>query len=80
MLSEPKDRTCIRSSYRAQLLEFKQSGKSPKDADEMENNVAVWSGSMLFAQTCLSKNLGSLQYIMEMEYQYVMRGSGVKSQ
>ena len=23
---------------------------------------AVWSGSALFAQTCLSENLGSLQY------------------
>ena len=41
----------------------------PKDADRMTNSVdpdqtapvgAVWSGSTLFAQTCLSKNVGSL--------------------
>ena len=25
---------------------------------------AVWSGSALFAQTCLSENLGTLQYSM----------------
>ena len=37
---------------------------SPKDADGMENSVdpdqtlgAVWSGSVLFAQICLSENL-----------------------
>ena len=44
----------------------------PKDAEEIANSVdpdqtaplgAVWSGSALFAQTCLSENLGSLQYI-----------------
>ena len=44
---------------------------SPNDADGMANSVdpgqtaplgAVWSGSALFAQTCLSKNLGSLRY------------------
>ena len=43
---------------------------SPKDADEMANSVdpdqiappeAVWSGSTLVAQMCLSKNLGSLR-------------------
>ena len=42
----------------------------PKDADWMANNVdpdqtalgTVWSGSALFAQTCLSENLGSLPY------------------
>ena len=34
---------------------------SPKDADRMANGVgAVLSGSTLFAQACLSKNLGSL--------------------
>ena len=42
---------------------------SPKDAAGMANSVdpdqtapvgAVWSGSTLFAQTCLSENLGSL--------------------
>ena len=36
----------------------------PKDADGMANGVdpvqtaLVWSGSALFAQTCLSENLG----------------------
>ena len=44
---------------------------SPNDADGMANSVdpdqtaplgAVWSGSALFAQTCLSENLGKLQY------------------
>ena len=46
----------------------------PKDADGMANGVdpdqnqtppleAVWSGSTLFAQTCLSENLGTLRYI-----------------
>ena len=44
---------------------------SPNDADGMANSVdpdqtaplvAVWSGSALFAQACLSENLGSLQY------------------
>ena len=42
----------------------------PKDADGMANSVdpeqtaplrAVWSGSALFAQACLSENLGSLR-------------------
>ena len=37
----------------------------PNNADEMANSIdpdetAVWSGSSLFAQTCLSKNLGTL--------------------
>ena len=45
---------------------------SPNDADGMANSVdpdqtaplgAVWSGSALFAKTCLSENLGKLQYI-----------------
>ena len=40
----------------------------PKDAEGIENSVdldqtaplgAVWSGSALFAQTCLSENLGN---------------------
>ena len=44
---------------------------SPNDADRMANSVdpdqtvplgAVWSGSALFAQTCLSENLGKLWY------------------
>ena len=40
---------------------------SPNDADGMANSVdpdlgAVWSGSALFAQAYLSKNLGSLGY------------------
>ena len=46
---------------------------SPNDADGMANSVdpdqtaplgAVWSGSALFAQTCLSENLGSLLYVL----------------
>ena len=46
---------------------------SPNDADEMANSVdpdqtapvgAVWSGSALFTQTCLSENIGSLRYVM----------------
>ena len=39
----------------------------PKDAEGIANSVdpdqtvgAVWSGSALFAQTCLSENLGTL--------------------
>ena len=48
----------------------------PKDADRMANSVdpfqtapltAVWSGFTLFAQTCLSENLGTLRYYMNME-------------
>ena len=39
----------------------------PKDAEGIANSVDtdqtwVWSGSALFAQTCLSENLGKLQY------------------
>ena len=43
----------------------------PKDVHEIANSVdpdqtaplgAVWSGSALFAQTYLSKNLGTIQY------------------
>ena len=46
---------------------------SPNDADGMANSVdpdqtaslgAVWSGSALFAQTCLSENLGKLRYLV----------------
>ena len=45
----------------------------PKDADGMANSVdpdqtaprPVWSGSILFAQACLSENLGSLRYFIE---------------
>ena len=44
---------------------------SPKDAVGMANSVdpdqtaplGVWSGSVLFAQAYLSKNLGSLRYV-----------------
>ena len=45
---------------------------SPNDAYGMANSVdpdqtaplgAVWSGSALFAQACLSENLGSLRYL-----------------
>ena len=44
-----------------------------KDADGMANSVdpeqtaplgVVWSGSALFSQTCLSKNLGSLWHLL----------------
>ena len=58
-------------------LKFKQDGLTgvmhPKDAAGIANSVdpdqtaplgAVWSGSALFAQTCLSENLGSLRYGM----------------
>ena len=48
---------------------------SPKDADGMANSVdpdqtqgTVWSGSTLFAQTCLSENLRSLRYIFWTQY------------
>ena len=43
----------------------------PKDVDRIVNSVdpdqtaplgPVWSGSTLFVQTCLSENLGTLQY------------------
>ena len=43
----------------------------PKEAERTANSVdpdqtaplgAVWSGSALFAQTCLSENLGKLRY------------------
>ena len=46
---------------------------SPNDADGMANSVdpdqtaplgAVWSGSALFAQAYLTKNLGSLRYTL----------------
>ena len=46
---------------------------SPNDADGMANSVdpdqtaplgAVWTGSALFAQTCLSENLGKLRYVV----------------
>ena len=49
---------------------FYYSVMGPKDEDGMAKSVdpdqtfplgAVWSGSILFAQTCLSKNLRSLQ-------------------
>ena len=42
----------------------------PKDAEGIANSVdpdqtAVWSGSTLFAQTCLSENLGKSWYCSE---------------
>ena len=49
---------------------------SPKDANGMANSVdpdqtapvgAVLSGSILFAQTCLSENLGSLWYFCRID-------------
>ena len=38
---------------------------SPKDAEGIANSVDPdqTAGSALFAQTCLSENLGSLQYL-----------------
>ena len=33
-----------------------------EDPDQTAPLGAVWSGSALFAQTCLSENLGSLLY------------------
>ena len=50
---------------------------SPNDADRMANSVdpdqtaplgAVWSGSALFAQTCLSKYLGKLELVFIKHY------------
>ena len=42
----------------------------PNDAEEIANSAdsdqtarAVWSGSALFAQICLSKNFGALRYV-----------------
>ena len=44
---------------------------SPNNADRIANSVdpdqtaplgAVWSGSALFAQACVSENIGSLRY------------------
>ena len=53
-------------------LKVEQDGFSlEKDAEGIANSVdpdqtaplgAVWSGSALFAQTCLSENLGTLRY------------------
>ena len=56
-------------------LKFKQRGQNlrvfrqkdatgianSEDPDQTAPRGAVWSGSALFAQTCLSENLGSLQ-------------------
>ena len=39
----------------------------PKDAEEIANSVdpdqTAWFGSALFAQTCLSENLGTIPYV-----------------
>ena len=40
----------------------------PKDVEGIANSVD-WSGSALFAQTCLSENLGKLQYFTEVSEQ-----------
>ena len=54
---------------------------SPNNADKMANSVdpdqtapvgAVWSGSTLFAQAYLSKNLGSLQYVLSDSYKWIV--------
>ena len=51
----------------------------PKDAEGIANSVdpdqaaslgAVWSGSALFALTCLSENLGSLRYTLNLQHIY----------
>ena len=45
-------------------LKFGHGCFTIKDADGMAKSrrwSAVWSGSALFAQTCLSENLGSLR-------------------
>ena len=42
----------------------------PKDAEGIANSVDPdQTGSALFAQTCLSKNLGTLQWVL-MSYMY----------
>ena len=55
---------------------------SPNDADGMANSVdpdqtaplgAVWSGSALFAQAYLSKNLGSLRYVVFQRHEVMFR-------
>ena len=50
---------------------FYRSEMHRKDVDGMANSPlpAVWSGSALFAQTSLSKNLGSLPYLGSLRYQ-----------
>ena len=57
---------------------------SPNDADGMANSVdpdqtaplgAVWSGSALFAQVYLSKNLGSLRYARNDYHKLTATGS-----
>ena len=54
----------------------------PKDANGIANSVdpdqtaplgAVRSGSALFAQTCLSENLGTLQYQLSRRHGYFPR-------
>ena len=58
---------------------------SPNDADGMANSVdpdqtaplgAVWSGSALFAQACLSENLGSLRYVRLLKITVASRAKG----
>ena len=53
---------------------------SPNNAGGMANSVdpdqtaplgAVWSGSALFAQTCLSENLGTLRYIKKWRFFWI---------
>ena len=54
----------------------------PKDEEGLANSVdpdqtaplgAVWSGSTLFAQTCLSENLGTLRYRWVDKHQNIQR-------
>ena len=54
---------------------------SPKDSDGMANSVdhdQTASKSTLFAQACLSENLGSLQYIRYLTDSIQFIGSPVK--
>ena len=47
----------------------------PKDVDGMANSVdpdQTAPGSTLFAQTCLSENLGSLRYLIKVMMMMVM--------
>ena len=68
-------------------LKFEQGGFTimhPKDDTELQSvdpdqTVPLGSGSALFAKTCLSENLGSLQNIHEHTWTYLHRMSSVVS-
>ena len=44
-------------------------GANSVDPDQTAPLGAVWSGSTLFAQTCLSENLGTIRYYIICEIQ-----------